>query len=145
MIDQQPWLHWTSAARIHELHSRGLQEFGGRSGPPDAATCVDGALGGASNAEAYLEGEKHAKPGLVFAGYLLFSLVQRHCFMDGNKRVGWAAALDVLACLGLGIIATEQEAFDLVDDVIAHRIQTGEDVAKWMAPRLYARDWPPPA
>ena len=138
--DREPWLAWTSVDRVVHLHAEGLRQFGGATGPPDPSDCIEGALGGAFNAEAYLEGKKHAKAGLVFCAYLLYSLVQRHCFTDGNKRVGWASAMDALACLGLGVHATEDEAFQLVEDVIAHRVLSGEDVAKWMAPRLYAID-----
>lgn len=134
----QPWLAWTSAERILTIHQRGIDEFGGLGGPPNAGNCIDGALGAAANAEAYLEGQRFKKAGLIFAAYLMYSLLTRHCFNDGNKRVGWAAALDVLAALGLGIHATQDEAFGFIDDILHHRIASGEEVAIWIAPRLYA-------
>jgi hypothetical protein len=90
------------------------------------------------NAEIYLEGKKHAKAGLAFASYALFYLVRNHCFVDGNKRVAWLAAADILAALGLGISATEDEAFALMENVISHVINGGDEVALWLASRLFA-------
>jgi death-on-curing protein len=132
--DRQPWRTLTSSVRIIELHDRSIQEHGGAAGPMDAFACVDGATGAAYNAELYLEGKKHAKSGLAFAAYLLVYIVQRHCFVDGNKRTAWASCADVLAALGLGILATDDEAFSLMEDVIAHRVESGEQVASWLAP-----------
>jgi len=136
--DQPPWRSWTSSERIIALHDRSIVEHGGAAGANAATDCVDGAAGAAYNAELYLEGRKHAKAGLAFAAYLLVYIVQRHCFLDGNKRTAWIAALDVLGALGLGISTSEDEAFNLMEDVIAHRIESGEQVAAWMASRLYA-------
>lgn len=136
--DLPPWEAYSSNQRIKELHSIGMQQHGGLPTALHPEDCVDGALGAAFSAELYLEGRRHAKAGLIFAGHLLLYLIQRHCFADGNKRVAWAAPMDVLAALGLGVTATQDEAFNFVTDVIDHRITTGEAIAEWLAPRLYA-------
>ena len=133
-----PWKLWTSNQRIEAIHRRGMQEHGGAEVHVHPTDCVDGALGAAYNAEMYLEGRRHGKPGLSFAAHLLLYLIQRHCFLDGNKRVAWAAPMDALASIGLGIEATQDEAFAFVHDVIAHRVNTGEEIAEWLAARLIA-------
>lgn len=138
MTQDKPWSEWVGVDRLMVLHSAALARDGGAGGPADPSSCLDGALGAAYSAELYFEGRKHARPGLVFAAYLLFYLVQRHCYIDGNKRVAWMSALDVLQCLGLDIEASDDEGFAMIEDVIAHRIESGDGVAAWMAPRLLA-------
>jgi hypothetical protein len=39
---------------------------------------------------------------------MLFYLIKNHCFIDGNKRVGWAACMEALRSLGLTINATDE-------------------------------------
>lgn len=138
--DLAPWPGWIDTSRVLELHELSLAEYGGAPGPHDPSGCVDAAIGGAQSAEVYLEGKPRAKAGLTFAAYALFYIVQRHCFTDGNKRTAWLAAVDILGALGLGIQASDDEAFDLMHRVIAHEVATGDDVAAWMASRLFALD-----
>jgi death-on-curing protein len=134
----QPWLEWTSTERILALHATGLEMYGGPRQMQSPSGCVDGAVGSAYSSEVYLEGRRHAKPGLVFAAHLLLYLVQRHCFLDGNKRIAWAACMDALAAQGLGVTASTDEAFAFMNSVIAHTVNSGEEIATWIAPRLYA-------
>lgn len=124
--------------RALELHDVALAAWGGLPGPADPAACLDAAIGAAHTAETYLEGKKAAKAGLAFAGYALFYVVRRHCFSDGNKRVGWMIAVDVLASLGLGVTASEDDVVAMVEQVISHQIDSGEEVAAWLSTRLYA-------
>jgi death-on-curing protein len=48
------------------------------------------------------------------AAALLFALVKNHAFVDGNKRVGAAAALVFLSLNGIGIREDEPALSDLV-------------------------------
>lgn len=64
------------------------------------------------------------------AAYLLFHIAKRHCFTDGNKRVAWAVAVDYLLQQGLRIIATEDEAAQLVEDVVCDILKTHQ-VIEW--------------
>ncbi len=59
----------------------------------------------------------------VFRGCLLYYLMKNHCFVDGNKRVGWAACMEVLRALGLTVTATDKEAedFELLSNVVDRR------------------------
>jgi len=81
-----------------------------------------------------------AKPGICFAGFILFYLVLGNCFPDGNKRVGWAAAMTVLAALGLTIKATDDEVVELVTSIAEGRIRDGVRVVKWIGARIDAPD-----
>ena len=46
--------------------------------------------------------------------------------------------MDVLASMGLGVTASDDEVIELIEGIISHNVECGEDVAKWFAPRLYA-------
>jgi prophage maintenance system killer protein len=132
-----PWAALITVDRMCELHSVALSKYGGREGPPDR-DCLDAAIGASFTAELYTSGKRHATVGLPFSGYLIFYVVLRHCLPDGNKRVAWMAAMDVLAELGLGVKATVEEAQSLIEAIISHNIKSGQEVTAWLAPRLYA-------
>jgi death on curing protein len=134
----EPWAALINVARVIETHDRGLADFGGLAGPANPEPCVEAALGAAFNAEMYLEGRRHVTTGLPFAAYLLFYLARRHCFTDGNKRVAWACAMDILAALGLGVTATDAEAVELVESILSKEIDDGSEVAAWLSLRLFA-------
>jgi death on curing protein len=132
----EPWGSFTTVSRVIALQGEGLRRYGGRAGPADPQGCVDGALGAALNAESYFEGRRHVLAGLPFAGFVLFYIAKKHCFVDGNKRAAWSTAADVLASLGLGIHASDDEAVELVEAVLAGHLD-GADVVNWLAPRLH--------
>ena len=66
------------------------------------------------------------------AAALLQSLCQNHCFVDGNKRVAFAATAIFLRMNGyrLRVQADEGETF-LIDHVIQRKIAV-EDIATWL-------------
>lgn len=64
------------------------------------------------------------------ASFLLYYVAKRHCFTDGNKRVAWAVAVDYFLQQGLQIVATQEEAAKLVEDV-ACDIVSKEDIIRW--------------
>jgi death-on-curing protein len=66
------------------------------------------------------------------AAALLQSLCQNHCFVDGNKRVAFAATAIFLRINGyrLSLQPDEGETF-LIDHVIQKRIAI-EDIATWL-------------
>lgn len=134
----EPWGHLLSTDRVLNLHTSGMDEFGGARAIERPTGCIEGALGAALNAEAYTAGKKHAIAGLAFAGHVLYYLAFRHCFLDGNKRIAWIAAMDVLESLGLSIRATQDEAFEMMMAVLDGTIPDGAAVCDWMASRLYS-------
>ena len=70
------------------------------------------------------------------AAAMLQSLCQNHCFVDGNKRVAFAATAIFLRMNGyrLSVKADDGETF-LVNQVIQKRIAI-EDIATWLEDRM---------
>jgi death-on-curing protein len=71
------------------------------------------------------------------AAALLHSLVRIHALVDGNKRLGWAAAAVFLGINGHRVVTTDDEVVELVIAIAAGEL---DDVAA-IAERL--RPWAP--
>jgi death on curing protein len=121
-VSKIPWTSLISVEAICELHTEGIQRFGGNPTPIPEYGCIEGSLGAAWNAELYASSD-NAVPGLCFSGCLLYYLNMNHCFVDGNKRVAWSACMEVLRSLGLTVNATDDEAEQLCVDIIYNTIQ----------------------
>jgi death-on-curing protein len=123
--------------RVMALHREGSARYGGdptqREGDVE---CVDGRIGGAVNAAAYSpEGDDDS--GLIFAAFLLYYLAKGHCFVDGNKRVAWLAAIECFKNIQVTMAADEDEAYELVINVSSEGSKvTPAEIAIWMAERL---------
>lgn len=63
------------------------------------------------------------------AAALLHSLVRNHALVDGNKRLGWLAAVVFLELNGLVLDAPDDPAYDLVIGVAEGRIDVPEIAA----------------
>jgi death-on-curing protein len=76
------------------------------------------------------------------AGALLHSLVSNHGLVDGNKRLGWQAAVVFLWINGHDVDAPEDDAFDLVMAVADGSTSDVETIAealrKWSTARTPA-------
>ena len=74
------------------------------------------------------------------AAAMFQSLCQNHCFVDGNKRVAFAATAIFLRMNGyrLSVKADDGETF-LVNQVIQKRIAI-EDIATWLEDRMKRAD-----
>jgi death-on-curing protein len=140
MMDGAPWSSLISTNQVIELHARGIAEHSQSQvpNPESAEECVDGRLGNAWTSEVYRPDDAYAVPGLWFAGHLMVYLVRDNCFVDGNKRVGWAASMTVLASLGLTVEASADEAYELVSGILDGRVKSGSEVVQWIAARLKA-------
>src|SRR5437016_10291490 len=134
---QQPWAQWISDESITALYAEGIKRWGGAGSAPKPG-CIDGALGAAYNAELYSpESEQEGfTSGLIFAGYLLFYLATKHCYLDGNKRIAWACATFVLLSFGLTIQATEDEVDEYCLSISRGDIKKGADVVIWISEKL---------
>jgi death on curing protein len=139
MANGQPWSNWITDETITDLYAEGIKRWGGSGSDPKDG-CVDGALGAAYNAELYSpESEQQGFiSGLIFAGYLLFYLATKHCYVDGNKRIAWACTTFVLLSFGLTIEATEDEVVEFCLSIARGDIRYGADVVKWISERLTA-------
>jgi death-on-curing protein len=124
---QEPWATRITVDDILALHQEGILRYGGDYSPP-ASGCIERSLGAAYNAELYTQTED-SRMGLCFAGCLLFYLTQNHCFTDGNKRIGWMAAVEVLRKFGLTVQATDDEACLFCLRIVSGEIERATDVS----------------
>ena len=124
---------------VISLHAEGIARYGGMQAvSKNASDCVQGRIGNAELAEQYVTEDEKFRPGLCFAGFLMFYLVKDSCFVDGNKRVGWLTAMRVLADAGLTVRASDEEAFDFVDSIARGKITDGRMVVLWLSSRLFS-------
>lgn len=107
-----------SPARVRELQLDGLARYGGAAGEI-RNDCVEGSIGAAEQGAWYAAADGQVDV-LTAASMLCFYLVTKHCFADGNKRIGWMAMVDLLLCEGLRVLATEDDAYD-----VAMRVANG--------------------
>ena len=120
-----------SADQLVALHGELMKAFGGRRGLRDR-----GALEPAA-----------ARPGMTFDGEdlypdlaakvaaLMHSLVVNHAFVDGNKRVGAAAAELVVEVNGYRLRAEDSE-LEKVTFSVARGELSAEALAIWFRQRL---------
>lgn len=134
MSDREPWVHLITVNGILDLHAEGIKKYGGDFSAPQEG-CLERSLGAAWSLEVY-GAPDNALPRLSFCSGLLYYLVMNHCFTDGNKRIGWMSAVEVLRSLGLTIKATDEEAENLCLDIIGGTVKHATDVIPWIAKRL---------
>lgn len=116
---------------VLHLHAAVIHHYGGDQSTAPKPGCVEGSIGSAITASMYVAEE--GEPDLLVAvAYLLVYLAKNHCFVDGNKRVAWSALLRVLDANGIRIVAKQDEAAKLVNDV-ASGIVDVNGVLGWLA------------
>jgi len=119
---------WLTRLVIDTMHSELLREHGGAPGVRDGGEAlIDSALARPRNRFAY---ESAADLADLAAAYL-FGLAKNHGYIDGNKRIGFAAAATFLLLNGLRLTASEADAYDTVLGLIEGRLSE-KDVARWM-------------
>ena len=106
-----------------ELHEQLIQRFGGSRGVRDLGLLESALLRPQTGYYDTLS---------LQAAALLQSLIQNHCFIDGNKRVAFATTAVFLRMNGyrLKVEAESGESF-LINDVIQKRVPI-EDIATWL-------------
>lgn len=98
---------------VRTIHARSIDTFGGAHGLRDPGLLESAvAMPPASFGGQELHDSLHDK-----AAAYLFHLVQNHPGVDGNKRIGLAAALAFLQLNGVTVDATDDALVDLVLDV----------------------------
>lgn len=101
---------WPPAEALIDAHAILIERDGGAPGIRDEGG-IAAALARAENLAAYA-GEARITH---LAAAIAFSLCRvRHPFVDGNKRVAFAALLIALDLNGLALDATEQDAFETI-------------------------------
>ena len=123
---EQPILYLTLQETL-ELHAQLILRFGGPLGVRDMGLLESALIRPQTG---YYESLS------MQAAALLQSLCQNHCFVDGNKRVAFAASAIFLRMNGyrLSVKADDGETF-LVNHVIQKRMAI-EDIATWLESRM---------
>lgn len=109
------------------IHSAAIARYGGASGIRDA-----GSLEAAASRPYVSFGDQEMYPGpFAKAAALMESVIQRHPFVDGNKRTGVASAIYLLRRHGYRLVrVTNAQLVELSLNVAAHRMDT-EDLGSW--------------
>jgi len=119
---------WLTRLMLDAIHAELLMEHGGapgvRAGGDDL---IESALSRPQNRHAY---EPESDLCTLAAAYL-FGLVKNHGYVDGNKRVGFAAAATFLLLNGLRLIASEADAYDVVIKLAEGSLSEAE-LAGWL-------------
>lgn len=120
---------------ILELHAELIQQFGGSLGVRDR-----GGLASAL-AQPYMtfDGQDLYATPAEKAVALAYSLILNHPFVDGNKRIGYAALVVFLKLYGFNIVGTDDEKEAVTLGVATGTIRRDEFV-KWVQARLIPRD-----
>ncbi|MBO0900158.1 type II toxin-antitoxin system death-on-curing family toxin [Cellulomonas sp. zg-ZUI222] len=70
---------------------------------------------------------------LAKAAALLHSLTRNHALLDGNKRLALAGTIVFLGVNGTRLVATNDDAYDLIMDVAAGRVDDVESIRERLA------------
>lgn len=125
-------MHYLTFAEALELHRQVIAVTGGLAGLRDL-----GALESSLAQPRQSFDGKDLYPDLpAKAGALGFSLIANHCFVDGNKRVGHAAVEATLVLNGHELVASLDDAEEIVLAVAAGRA-TREALIEWV--RVHVR------
>lgn len=124
-----------SAAQILALHQALLRAFGGRRGLRDR-----GALeASVARPFATFDGEDLYPDAAAKAAALMHSLVSNHPFVDGNKRVG-AAAAELFLEVNSWSLNAEDDDLEEITLVVARGEITAEAFAIWLRQRTIRED-----
>jgi death on curing protein len=107
---------------VIELHADQINRYGGSSGVRDWSLLQSAiATPAAGFGEQYLHGDLSE-----MAAAYLFHIVENHPFVDGNKRVGAAAALVFLEFNGIEINCTNSALVETVLSVAQGKMRKAE-------------------
>ncbi len=134
MTETQQSPRFLSIEQVLVLHQLGLMEFGGLSGIRDRAV-LESAVGQPQTGIA--TGYLHKRPFEMAAAYA-FHLALNHPFLDGNKRVAWAAMRVFLHQEGFHLRVPSNEAVDALVGLIEGQ-WTKAELAAWIEQRSFAR------
>ena len=124
-----------SEEQIVALHAALLRAFGGRAGPLDRGA-LQAAVG---RPGATFDGEDLYPDPAAKAAVLMHSLIVNHPFLDGNKRVGVAAAELFLNVNGW-ILRGSDEELVAVTLAVARGDVPAAELAIWLRQRLVCEE-----
>jgi death-on-curing protein len=109
------------------IHSAAIARYGGASGIRDAGS-LEAAV---SRPYASFSGQEMFPGPFANAAALMESIIQRHPFVDGNKRTGAASAVYLLRRLGYRLTGvTNADLVELALSVASHRMSV-EELGAW--------------
>jgi death on curing protein len=98
--------HWLEVREIHAIHSEILAEFGGDSGVLMDIGTLESTLNKPKNLYNY-----NSNVSLYdLAANYGYTLVQSHCFVDGNKTIALIAIYKFLSINGIELVASKTDA-----------------------------------
>jgi death on curing protein len=117
---------WLLESDVQLLHEELIRKYGGMSGLRDPGL-LSGSLAKPKNLFAYTGANLYE-----LAAAYGYGLAKNHCFIDGNKRVAFAAATVFLRLNGFELVTSPAEAVVMMLRVASSNT-TQEDLAKWIA------------
>ena len=121
---------WVPRLVVEAVHLDQIREHGGLAGLRDE-DLLEAALARPRHKWTYKR-----KPDLAsLAAAYLYGVVKNHPFHDGNKRVGFLAAVIFLGLNGYDLDADEAEVVAVVRAAAAGEASEG-DVARWLRDRI---------
>ncbi len=120
-------IKYLSLEQILAIHEALIKRYGGSHGIRDRGLLESAVFRPQTTVfgeEAYLTlFEKCAVMG--------YSIIQNHPFLDGNKRVGFAAMHLMLLINGYDLASTTEEEIGMTEDVALGKMHEAE-IAKWL-------------
>jgi death-on-curing protein len=117
---------WLSVKAIRAIHEELIAEHGGSAGVLNEGV-IDSTLARPRNLHAYREAGDLPR----LAASLGYGFARNHCFVDGNKRVAFAAADVFLRINGFKLGGSAAEKIAVMLDV-AKGEMTEETFAEWV-------------
>jgi death-on-curing protein len=122
-------IEWLSLDMVIDIHAELLGQFGGHEGLRDQGL-LESALDRPRNKAEYGKGDLAA-----LATAACFGLSRNHPFLDGNKRVAFAALIVFLGLNGIDFVVPEAEATVMMVALAAG--EADEDLlARWVRDHL---------
>jgi death-on-curing protein len=118
---------WLSLESVRNMLAALIRAHGGSYGERDAGL-IESALARPLEKWAY---ESDSVDLAELAAAYAFGLAKNRGFVDGNKRVAFAAAVTFLLANGLLLVAPEPEAYAVVVDLASGELSE-EDMARWL-------------
>ncbi len=123
-----PEPRWLSRMILDVIQQELLQEHGGASGVrAGGGDLLESALMRPQQRHTY---EPESDLADLAAAYL-FGLAKNHGYIDGNKRVAFAAAATFLVMNEVRLTASETDAYDAVIGLVEGRYSEA-DIAEWI-------------
>lgn len=83
-----------------------------------------------------------AYPGLLpKAAALVHSIAKNHALVDGNKRLALAALIGFLGVNGMRLTLSNDEAYDLIIDIITGGLDDADAIAAGLESEVEAFGW----